>query len=772
MEKSSALINANQRLFNGRLWDWRAAFLVIALVEISSTRLVETGWVPYLYFTQTMGLIGAILGLALGMSKFPRRTVIYLSAGYTLVLIPIQLLSATERTSWLWRDIVTLFEHLFISFDLFIRNKPVPDRIFFISFVTLLYWLIGLFAGYYATRRVNFLNAVVPSGLAMLIVQAFDSFQSKHVWEIAVFIFVSLLLLGRMYILQNKSFWKKTRLLLTEEAINDLERGTLIITAIAVFIAWSLPGWINNIKPAAQAWHNFSQPVFDKFSNAVNALNSPYAGDDEGSDFYSDSLTLGQQAASGKKPIFTVNIKGNKFIPIRNYWKGRTYNQYLNGRWSNVSDSSEPFLPSVDELSIEQPQGRHEIQLTFTNMVKTQSLLYAPAETIWVSQSADIFSTPASEWVKDVTAWIAVKGLSRGSQYKVRALVADPSIEELRSAGAEYPAWVTDRYLQIPADIAPQLNELAIEIVAPYNTVYDKAQAITSYLRNEIEYEPKLKTALPKNQDPVLWVLFDTKRGFCMYYASAEVLMLRSIGIPARMAVGFAEGTYDESKWRYVVAYEDAHAWPEVYFPGIGWVEFEPTSSQPPIERLETKNGTDNGTVIVEEPLTPLAVRKQSGKIPSDVTSVAVQIKSYINILIVLLIILTFGLGVFIIRRYSLNDRLPVYLANQYEQHGNAPPHWLKRWILWIKLSPVERAFQVVNLSLIWLGHPQPGYVTSQERAEVLIKYLPLAQDQILSLIQEYQITVYTAHAGNISTARKAAIAILIKTLQLRLKMP
>ena len=114
-----------------RLWDWRAALLAIAIVEISSTRLVATEWAPFLYFTQTMGFIGVILGLALGYSNFSRQTVIRLAVGYTFVLIPAQLLSAVERTDWLWRDILALFDRLFISLDQFIRNKPVDDPFIF-----------------------------------------------------------------------------------------------------------------------------------------------------------------------------------------------------------------------------------------------------------------------------------------------------------------------------------------------------------------------------------------------------------------------------------------------------------------------------------------------------------------------------------------------------------------------------------------------------------------------------------------------------------------
>ena len=119
-------------------------------------------------------------------------------------------------------------------------------------------------------------------------------------------------------------------------------------------------------------------------------------------------------------------------------------------------------------------------------------------------QKANIHSMPISEEVKDVNCLGRHhKPCRSGNQYKVRALIADPSIEELRSAGTEYPAWVTDRYLQVPEEIAPQLRELALEITAPHDTVYDKVQAITTYLRKEIKYETTidstlcLKTATP-----------------------------------------------------------------------------------------------------------------------------------------------------------------------------------------------------------------------------------------------------------------------------------
>lgn len=761
-------------------WDWRAILLTAALVEISSSRLVITEWVPYLYFTQTISLAGVILGFVLGYSYFSRKAVIRIAVGYSLILLPFQMLDAVERTDWVWPDLVVLFNRLFTSLAQFVKGQPVYDQIFFLALVTTGYWIIGISAGYWLTRHRDYLNTILPSCLAMLVVQVFDPAESRRMWALAFYLFAALLLMGRLFFLENQLYWKKTRFLLTTETINNLERGALTVAAITIFVAWSIPGWLTKIKPAAQAWNDFSEPILDRLSDAVTALDSPYAGKNSGGDFYSGELSLGQQAAVGDTPVFFVTLKESEFVPIRNYWKGRMYDLYINGRWTTLSNSSKPFQPGTDELTVEYPDNRNEMEFTFVNNATSQSLLYAPAETIWVSREGTITATEISQSLSDVTAWNATPTLPSGGRYTVHALIADPTQEELRLAGSEYPEWITERYLQVPENIAPTLRELAEEITAPYDNKFDKAQAITNYLRNEIEYTTEITSKPPENKDPVLWVLFDYKKGFCMYYASAETLMLRSIGIPARMAVGFAEGAFNEIDERYVVTFEDAHAWPEVYFPGIGWVEFEPTGNQAPIERAETRvdiNAAATPDPIIEgtpaaNPLVPPLLEE-----PPDLSTLgnsgasnAERKALYKNILLTTLLILTFGLGIFVIRRYSLEDRLPVYLAGRYTKSGNTPPIWLNRWIRWTKLLAIERTFQAINISLYWVGRPQPRHITSQERAKALIERLPSAESQILALLQEYQAAIYTPRMGNLTIARKAATVILLKTWQFRVK--
>jgi transglutaminase-like putative cysteine protease len=143
---------------------------------------------------------------------------------------------------------------------------------------------------------------------------------------------------------------------------------------------------------------------------------------------------------------------------------------------------------------------------------------------------------------------------------------------------------VYDKYLNIPDTIHPKVIQLAHTLTRDYHNDFDKVKAIEAYLKENHTY-----TLTPNNTqgDYVYNFLFETKEGFCTSFATAMVLMVREIGVPARYVTGFAakdifelyDYTYDELQQKiYTVKDHNAHAWVEVYFEGFGWVPFEPTS--------------------------------------------------------------------------------------------------------------------------------------------------------------------------------------------------
>jgi transglutaminase-like putative cysteine protease len=170
-----------------------------------------------------------------------------------------------------------------------------------------------------------------------------------------------------------------------------------------------------------------------------------------------------------------------------------------------------------------------------------------------------------------------------GQPYQVTSLASTATEDQLRAATTDYPAWVTARYLPLPDTVTDRTVELTRSITAGTATPFDQARAIEAYLREHITYD--IAVGVPaKGLDIVDYVLFENPRGYCEHYASAMTVMLRILGIPARTVVGYYPGEWDAASGGYLYRQTNAHAWTEAFFPGYGWIRFEPTASQPSSE--------------------------------------------------------------------------------------------------------------------------------------------------------------------------------------------
>jgi transglutaminase-like putative cysteine protease len=173
--------------------------------------------------------------------------------------------------------------------------------------------------------------------------------------------------------------------------------------------------------------------------------------------------------------------------------------------------------------------------------------------------------------------------MGRGERYTVISSVSIAPIDLLQRAGENYPGWVLDSYLGLPTTLPTRIIALANEITVNADNPYDKAKAIEAYLR-QIPFSLDIQPP-PAGSDAVDHFLFESKAGYSDYHASAMVVLLRAANVPARLATGYIGGEYDEQRQAYIVRERQGHAWPEVYFPDFGWIEFEPTPALPVIER-------------------------------------------------------------------------------------------------------------------------------------------------------------------------------------------
>ncbi len=767
-------------------WDWTAVALLVILLQIVTSRLIITNWTDHLNLIRGFTWMGAIIGLALGYSTLRRRTARWLSFFYMLLLLPLQWTDIIEGPVLVEEKLASVGGRLLFSISEFFARRPVEDPLFFIAITSVVFWVLSASAGYYLIRHQQFLLATLPSLIGILIIQNYDNLVRSRLLLLGFFILFALLLLGRLNFLFEQKRWKQKRVFLSPENSMDLTSSMAIVASLIIVTAWVVPPSFMRIDAARRAWNQISKPwnaFTERFENAVSALDSPSGG--RPGEFYGTELELGLGFPLSDVVMFKVEAPDLAFDqkPPRYYWRGRVYDYFSQDQWYTTGTTREEYSPLNPLPGVDDSNG---VRFIFNTGEQRFSLLYAPSQPIWISRPGSMLTSPGGDQ-KDIFSWNATPGLLPGETYQVEALLSNPTIEELRAAGAEYPKWVTDKYLQLPENFSQPIRDLAKEITADSETPYDKATALTLYLRNNIEYAPTVPAA-PRGKDTLEWILFDHRQAYCVYYSSAQILMLRSLGIPARMAVGFAQGTGTSSGDQiaqqveeievntFTVRKYNAHAWPEVYFPGIGWVEFEPTGNQAPLDRPLAPRENDSlaglinpGTLLgeellPEEPLDPTADEEQV----NSTASMTSPLLSPLSLLLTLIILST--LTVFLSRRYSLSERLPSAVRSTIERSGIETPRWIINWEHWVKLSPIEKAFESVNFGLRQMGAPAPIDATPIERADSLVRILPDTAPNVKILLDEHQTSLYTSRTADAAQARRAAFTVRSQIILARIR--
>ncbi|MBC8281540.1 MAG: transglutaminase domain-containing protein [Chloroflexi bacterium] len=179
--------------------------------------------------------------------------------------------------------------------------------------------------------------------------------------------------------------------------------------------------------------------------------------------------------------------------------------------------------------------------------------------------------------VPEVLSVTSPKGKFKvGDPYQVTSAISQAEPEELLMAGTDYPAWVSDRYLQLPSELPERIGNLAAVVTSENPTPYEKAKSVEDYLRTSYPYNLRVDPP-PFGTDGVDHFLFGLQQGYSEYFGSTMAVMLRTVGVPARLAVGYTTGDKVEGRDVYAVTDSHSHAWVEVYFPRFGWIPFEPT---------------------------------------------------------------------------------------------------------------------------------------------------------------------------------------------------
>jgi transglutaminase-like putative cysteine protease len=208
----------------------------------------------------------------------------------------------------------------------------------------------------------------------------------------------------------------------------------------------------------------------------------------------------------------------------------------------------------------------------------TQDFTIGSLATLWLPHAYEPFRIEGVEGVSynaPTGSLITPNDTADGLTYAVESRVIDQdlSADLLRAAPARAPAELAERFLQLP-DVPPRVAGLADEVTRRAATPYDKARQLQDFFRSGFSYSLSVDNG--HDNAALETFLFTTRAGYCEQFAGAFAVMARAVNLPARVAVGFTPGQQD-AEGTYVVRDLNAHAWPEVYLDGFGWVAFEPT---------------------------------------------------------------------------------------------------------------------------------------------------------------------------------------------------
>ena len=786
------MVNPVEKKMNIRRWDWLSAILLIIIMQIAAARLAATLWTSHLDIVEFMAFLGAILGLALGKSIFKRFWVVIFAIAYGSFFIPWQL-GLTLDADATWRErLITLWDRLQTVIEELLTRRPVTDSLLFLLLMALLFWALTIYSSFVLVRQDNPWKVIIPGGVATFVIHSFDPLLVSRSWYLAFYLFFALILVARIVFLKNTVKWQQSHTHTPPDIGFDLSRVALVLSMILVFFSWNVPVLADTFRPAAEMWQTASRPWLtakDRFSFMFASLRASVGLVEN---YYGPTMSLGLGNPLSDQVVMEIRAPSAPPNGGRFYWEARSYDTYLANQWLTSLTTTHDLTPSTIDLSQPGLAARLDLFFTFYPYVPISNLFVAP-EPLWVSIPTRAYMADNPDGTVNFGALMTRGIVHPGEQYSMRAAVDAMTIRQLKDAGTIYPDWVANNYLQLPESITPRTRELARNIASGLSNPYDIANAITNYLRQNIEYNQSVSNP-PANQDRIDWFLFDYKKGYCLYYASAEVVMLRSLGIPARMAVGYAQGELEPGSSQeipsgvstdithpqtietsiYVVRQKDAHAWPEVFFPEIGWVIFEPTVSQPAFTR---PSGEASANPIINRPLPQEDVGPR--QLPQDRFGADSAVKNGSNngffanfwtlgnIIRLILMAVALAALVVVIRQVRRGFRvqpflerlsldIPVGIDKGLRKLGIRPPDFLVNWIYYRTLPVISRSYLEINRALERVGKGPSIQDTPSERAHALVDAMPSAYAPARLLSREYQKSVYSTHPADSEGAQKA----------------
>ncbi|MBN2392620.1 MAG: transglutaminase domain-containing protein [Anaerolineae bacterium] len=504
---------------------------------------------------------------------------------------------ATVPTAFgvVWDGVTTMLSRAYAWLSGIFSGSGTYDPVGSVLVWGFVVWVCALWAGWMVSRKRKPTIGILPAGFLLSFLLAY-TYEPSGV--LLPFLGVLLILIALSAHREREWHWMNAKIDFSRDLWREVAMTALGVSVALVLVSAILPAfsyrkfadWLNELTAQEE---EEDQTQVQEIAKSFGVEQKPPAAVPVPPAQLLSSTDLPRRHLIGSGPelrrMVAFVISTGEIPPMRDdpsmdyrmmevdvprhYWRSLTYDNYFGQGWATSSMGiadyeagalfTEPEVPNTRLL-------RQDVRI----IGELGGVVYVDGQFVSVDKDYEVAWRPPNE-VFAVT--------TQNRYYRADSLVPVYTVEGLQAAGTEYPEWILERYLQLPETTPERVRILARDLTATQPTPYDRAVAIESYLR---EYPYTLDVPAPTRQEDIAdYFLFELKEGYCDYYATAMVVLARAAGLPARMVVGYATGNYDIVNARYIVTEADAHAWVEIYFPGYGWVEFEPTAGVVPISR-------------------------------------------------------------------------------------------------------------------------------------------------------------------------------------------
>ncbi len=581
-QRRAAPADAETRLNSIIPWEDWLTFFIATVAFLSVVQSIDSAnWVDDMPSLYPIGFAGLLMGYLFSRIRWNALFVLPIALLAGLTLVYFQIIAAVPGGSLAIRS-DHLVDRMHIWWSAVTQNGISSDSLPFIVLTLALVWSGTFFSSWAIFRWRNAWAGIVPGGIALMWNISFLPGQFSYAF--VVYVFAAVLLVMRLHLARKQDEWDRSGVAYPEFMSISVLNATFWVTLALLAAVWLLP-LANRSDTASQRWHDFTAPYTQRLAPLARVFVGLNAKKPIDVHNLKDALALqGAIRLSGKQAL-ELNVKLTPEMAA--YLRAQSFDEYTSNGWK-VNVDGDIQLPANTQTNVAagaDAGARQQLTLHVKVEGGDNGAIYSLGQPL-ASSEASKARTGGDN--RDVSGLQPSGHLRDGDIYAVTGSVNVASVQRLENAGTAYPAWVTNRYLSVPDNLPERVRGKAQEVTGNATTAYDKAAAIERYLRTfPVDYTV---TKAPSGQDSVDYFLFDAQRGYFDYYASAMAVMLRTLGIPARVATGYvidpaakADGSDD-----YQITEKNAFTWPEVYFPGIGWVEFNPSPSEPLINRPGT----------------------------------------------------------------------------------------------------------------------------------------------------------------------------------------